>query len=130
MARQPQEPKDTPSGANTSPRELERVFEECRSHLSAIAYRMTGSVQDANDVVQETFPRALERPPADTREPWLPWLVRIAVNLARDELRRRKRRSYKGPWLPAPLETEELASPAETPSPETNYDLAESATFA
>jgi DNA-directed RNA polymerase specialized sigma24 family protein len=34
-----------------------------------------------------------------------PWLARVATNLGIDALRRRKRRSYTGPWLPSPVET-------------------------
>ena len=41
--------------------------------------------------------RALERPPARTDEPWRPWLVRVAMNLARDLLRRRRRSAYAAP---------------------------------
>jgi RNA polymerase sigma-70 factor (ECF subfamily) len=97
---------------------------------------MTGSASDADDLVQETFVRALERPPQDTDKPWRPWLVRVAMNLSRDQLRRRRRRDYHGVWLPTPVDTlgdadasaTELAS-AEA-SPETRYGLMESASFA
>jgi RNA polymerase sigma-70 factor (ECF subfamily) len=54
--------------------------------------------------------------------------VRVAVNLARDRLRRRKRTPYVGPWLPAPIETGEQA--AEGSDPEHRYGLLESVTFA
>jgi RNA polymerase sigma factor (sigma-70 family) len=67
---------------------------------------MTGSAADAEDLVQDTFARALEHPvPDDGRDP-KPWLVQVALNLSRDQLRRRKRQGYVGPWLPSPLETE------------------------
>jgi len=66
---------------------------------------MTGSAADAEDVVQDTFVRAIERPPRRTDEPLRPWLVKVALNLARDLLRRRRRRAYVGPWLPSPIET-------------------------
>lgn len=69
--------------------------------LRALAYRMLGSVQDAEEVVQETFVRALEKPPARDR-PVRPWLVRVAMNLCRDRLRRRKAAPWRGPWLPEP----------------------------
>lgn len=120
---------------------LADVFREHERALFLLCYRMTGSVADAQDLVQETFARALERPPADTARPWKPWLVRVAVNLARDELRRRRRRAYTGPWLPAPLETSgwtgELPVPAsrepvsyEPPSTEQRYELLESVSLA
>jgi RNA polymerase sigma-70 factor (ECF subfamily) len=70
---------------------------------------MTGSAADAEDVVQDTFVRAIERPPGRTDQPLRPWLVKVALNLARDLLRRRRRREYIGPWLPSPIETELVA---------------------
>ena len=53
------------------------------------------------------------------------WLVRVATNLALDALRRRKRRAYTGPWLPAPVE---LA--ATEPDAGARDGRLESATFA
>jgi RNA polymerase sigma-70 factor, ECF subfamily len=90
---------------------------------------MTGSAADADDVVQETFIRALARPPGRLDLPLRPWLAKVAINLARDVLRRRRARAYVGPWLPTPVELPEVVS-AEAPSPEARYDLAESASFA
>jgi RNA polymerase sigma-70 factor (ECF subfamily) len=75
--------------------------------LWGVCYRMTGCAADADDLVQETFARALERPPPDRDRPLRPWLVRVAMNLARDLLRRRRRRAYPGPWLPSPVALEE-----------------------
>ena len=72
---------------------------------------MTGSAADAEDIVQETFARALASPPPRAHAPWRPWLVRVALNLARDELRRRKRRAYKGPWLPEPVDDAWVVEP-------------------
>ncbi|HEX8558220.1 MAG TPA: sigma-70 family RNA polymerase sigma factor [Pyrinomonadaceae bacterium] len=86
--------------------QLEQVFEENRRFLWGLCYRMTGSAADADDVLQETFVRLLQKPPADTDGPLRPWLVRVAVNLSRDALRRRRRQGYAGQWLPAPFETE------------------------
>src|SRR5262245_5027783 len=93
---------------------------------------MTGVAADADDLVQETFLRAIERPPADTDAELRPWLVRVAMNLARDQLRRRRRRVWIGPWLPSPVETgDDEASPSFEPSAtEGRYDLLESCTFA
>ena len=112
------------------------ALEEHRSFLWGLCYRMTGSSADADDLVQDTFVRAMERPPARTDEPWRPWLVRVAMNLARDSLRRRRRRRYVGPWLPAPVETGgETVPPAFEPvvhgvTTEGRYELMESVTFA
>jgi RNA polymerase sigma-70 factor (ECF subfamily) len=102
---------------------------EHERYLWGVCYRMTGSAADADDLVQETFARALERPPADASLPLRPWLTRVAVNLAKDHLRARRRRGYLGPWLPAPIETgEEVA--AEPVSTEGRYDLLESVSYA
>jgi RNA polymerase sigma-70 factor, ECF subfamily len=104
---------------------LERDFRQHRKVLWDLSYRMTGSAADADDVVQETFVRALTRPPRTDR-PLLPWLVRVSLNAARDLLRRRKRRGYTGPWLPDPIEVEPAAgAPADV-----RYDHLESASFA
>ena len=112
---------------------LEAAFEQDRGLLFGVLYRLTGSTADAEDLVQSTFERALERPPADTGRPWRPWLVRVAVNLGRDHLRRRKRRKYDGPWLPAPVETpdDELRfGVAEPVTTEGRYELMESVSYA
>jgi RNA polymerase sigma factor (sigma-70 family) len=58
--------------------------------LTAIASGLVGPA-DADDVVQETFLRALAQPPQDTSAPMAPWLVTVARNLAMDVLRRRGR---------------------------------------
>lgn len=105
--------------------------------LWGLCYRLTGSAADADDLVQETFVRAMERPPARTDAPLRPWLVRVALNLGRDWLRRRRRRHYVGPWLPAPIETGDAQSPpayeatlSDGRTTEARYDLLESVSFA
>ena len=111
----------------------ERAFVDHERLLWAILYRMTGSAADAEDLVQETFVRALERPPADANRPVKPWLVTVAMNLARDHLRKRKRRAYVGQWLPAPVEDElpayELVL-GDGVTTEGRYDLIESVSLA
>jgi RNA polymerase sigma-70 factor (ECF subfamily) len=116
---------------------LERQFEDHRSFLWGVCYRMTGNAADADDLVQETFVRALKTPPINLDEPLRPWLVRVAMNLSRDLLRRRKRRRYDGPWLPSPIETGSEASPAsfepaagDESHPGARYDLLESVSLA
>jgi RNA polymerase sigma-70 factor (ECF subfamily) len=103
------------------------ALEGHRRVLWAFAYRMTGVAADADDVVQETFVRALRSPP---RGPLRPWLLRVGINLCRDLLRRRRRTAYEGPWLPSPVEDEDLAWPDPAPSTAARYELAESASFA
>lgn len=98
--------------------------------LRGVCYRMTGSAADAEDLVQETFVRAMERPPASLDEPLAPWLLRVAVNLGRDALRKRRRRSYVGTWLPSPVDVEEVASFEIEGETEGRYDMIESVSFA
>ena len=113
---------------------LAELFHLQRKRLWALAYRLTGSTEDAEDVVQEAFARLVAEPPAAPAAELGPWLARVATNLGIDALRRRKRRAYVGPWLPSPLETPEAdaleALPSGSPDPEARYGLAESATYA
>jgi RNA polymerase sigma-70 factor (ECF subfamily) len=113
------------------------VFETNRSLLWALCYRMTGSTADADDLVQETFIKALENPPRRADEPLRPWLVRVALNLSRDHLRRRRRRQYIGPWLPSPMPTDDCDNPASyepvagpEDAPMARYEMLESISFA
>lgn len=108
---------------------FERVFLATKPRLLALAYRITGSMSDAEEIAQETATRALAHPPKDDAG-LAPWLIRIAANLAKDTLRRRRVRDYFGPWLPEPVEDERLASQGDFATPEARYALAESATLA
>ena len=119
--------------------QLEQVFNENQKFLWGLCYRMTGSAADADDVLQETFVRLMQKPPANTDEPLRPWLVRVAVNLSRDVLRRRRRQAYTGPWLPAPFETEnndyvlamlDDAAADDSRNPSARYEMLESVSFA
>jgi RNA polymerase sigma-70 factor, ECF subfamily len=84
--------------------ELERMYRSLRPYAFAIAYRMLGSVGEAEDVVQDAFIRLGT---ADTTEIESPkaYLATITTRLAIDALRsaRSRRESYFGPWLPEPL---------------------------
>jgi RNA polymerase sigma-70 factor (ECF subfamily) len=75
-----------------------------RDYLFGVAYRMLGSRQDAEDVLQEAFVRAERAGGDDVIEPRA-WLTRIVTRLALDELgtARARRERYVGPWLPEPL---------------------------
>lgn len=106
--------------------EFAAQLEPHRRMLWALGYRMTGDPAEADDLVQETFARALAHRPG--AGPLAPWLTRTAMNLAIDLLRKRKQVGYPGPWLPSPIESEEAASPGSDPS--RRYELAESATLA
>jgi RNA polymerase sigma-70 factor, ECF subfamily len=76
--------------------------------LFAIAYRMLGSVMDAEDLVQEAYLRWEEAVETDVRSPRA-YLTTIVTRLAINQLRaaRTKRETYVGPWLPEPLVTED-----------------------
>ncbi len=121
-------PKPPPAGVETAFRAHERA-------LFGLAYRLTGCSADADEIVQETFTRALATPPAHTDEPWAPWLTRVATNLSLDVLRRRRRRGERATWLPSPLATDAadavLALPAPCEGePGARYERLESVTFA
>ena len=79
-------------------------FEPVRSKLRSVAYRMLGSVADAEDVVQDAFLRWLDTDRSGVAVPEA-YLVRITTRLCLDVLKsaRRRRETYIGPWLPEPM---------------------------
>jgi RNA polymerase sigma-70 factor (ECF subfamily) len=83
-----------------------RVFDEHRGLLNSVAYRILGSVTDAEDTVQEAWLRWSGVNPSDVIDSRA-FLVRVTTRLAIDRLRRAKarRESYVGPWLPEPILT-------------------------
>jgi len=82
------------------------VFLDSRSRLFGIAYRMLGTVAEAEDVVQETWLRWQTADRSGVLEP-VGYLVavttRIAINIAQSA--RARRETYIGPWLPEPVDT-------------------------
>lgn len=93
---------------------------------------MTGVAADADELVQEAFVRALEATASLEGADLERWLVRVATNLSVDRLRRRKRRSYPGPWLPSPIETAEPVDVADDAAPDAaqRYQRAEEVSYA
>jgi RNA polymerase sigma-70 factor (TIGR02957 family) len=87
-------------------------FTEYRPLMFSIAYRMTGSVTDAEDIVQEAFLRVSKG--ADVESPKA-YLATTTTRLAIDHLRsaRVRRESYVGTWLPEPLIGDDPPGPAE-----------------
>jgi RNA polymerase sigma-70 factor (ECF subfamily) len=84
-------------------------FEPVRPRLLRVAYRMLGSVADAEDVVQDAFLRWLDADRGAVAAPEA-YLVRTVTRLCLDALKsaRHRRETYIGPWLPEPvLETDE-----------------------
>jgi RNA polymerase sigma factor (sigma-70 family) len=99
------------------------VFEQHRSVLVGVAYRVLGSATDAEDVVQDAWLRwssADREAVADPRA----YLVTVTTRLAIDRLRRAasRRETYVGEWLPEPVSTE--------PDLAERTELAESVEFA
>lgn len=89
------------------------LFEQHRRRLFALAYRMTGSRVDAEDLVQEAWLRWHGTTPDLPAQPWS-WLARVMVRLCLDHLKSAavKREQYTGVWLPEPL-LDPLEAPAE-----------------
>jgi RNA polymerase sigma-70 factor (ECF subfamily) len=83
-------------------------FDPLRPKLMRVAYRMLGSVADAEDVVQEAFIRWMGADRSEVREPEA-YLRRTVTRLCLDQLKsaRRQRETYVGPWLPDPVLEEE-----------------------
>jgi RNA polymerase sigma-70 factor (TIGR02957 family) len=84
----------------------EEVFEAHRELLFAVAYRMLGTVADAEDAVQDAWLRWSAAPRSDIAEP-RPYLARTVTHVALNRLRsaRARREAYVGSWLPEPLLT-------------------------
>ncbi|MBD9636556.1 sigma-70 family RNA polymerase sigma factor [Ensifer sp. ENS07] len=84
------------------------VFDPLRPKLVRVAYRMLGSVADAEDMVQEAFIRWMGADRTSVREPEA-FLRRTVTRLCLDQLKsaRLKRETYVGPWLPDPVVEEE-----------------------
>ncbi len=99
-------------------------FEELRPLLSAIAYRLLGSVSEAEDAVQETWLRYAASPtqPTSTKAFLSAVVTRISIDVLRSA--RRRREEYVGPWFPEPL----LTDPYE--DPERSAELADSVSMA
>jgi len=112
----------------TDQADLERVFRSGRRMLWALCYRLTGVAADADELLQETFVRAMERAPRAGDADVTRWLVRVATNLSLDRLRARRRRDYVGSWLPAPVETPQAVASGD--GVEVSYERIESISYA
>lgn len=95
-------------------------FEENRSRLVAIAYRMVGAPDDADDVVQDTWLRFSKADLSSIDNP-AAWLTTVTSRLAIDKLRsaQYRRETYVGPWLADPIDTHPVVN---APSPELGPD--------
>ena len=102
----------------------EQPLEELRRHAFGAAYRMLGSVTEAEDLAQEVLLR-LTRQEATIDEPaaWITTVVtRLSINVLKSA--RARRESYVGPWLPEPL----VEDPE--PGPASRAELADSLSLA
>lgn len=88
--------------------EATRLFEEARRRIFGIAYRMLGSVADAEDILQEVWIRWQTTERRGIREPTA-FLTTVTTRLAINALgsARARRETYIGPWLPEPVNTED-----------------------
>lgn len=79
-------------------------FDPLRPKLMRVAYRMLGSVADAEDILQEAFIRWMRADRTEVREPEA-FLRRTVTRLCLDQLKsaQRQRETYIGPWLPDPV---------------------------
>jgi RNA polymerase sigma-70 factor (ECF subfamily) len=102
----------------------DELFAEHRAYLFAVAYRLLGIAEDAEDVVQDAWLRFANVDPDELESPRA-FLVTVVTRLALDLLRsaRRRREDYVGVWLPEPVPTSEALPPD-------LVDRAETASFA
>ncbi|QDV18552.1 ECF RNA polymerase sigma factor SigJ [Gimesia panareensis] len=100
------------------------TFEAARAQLIGLAYRITGSRTEAEDIVQETCLKWLAADQAVIQVPRA-WLMKVATRLSLDYLKsaRVQRMSYIGPWLPEPFLANEN-------TPEEELELDESISMA
>ncbi len=91
------------------------AFETERGRLTGLAYRMLGSLTDAEDIMQDAWLRWEGAAPDDIRKP-AAYLSAIVTRLCLDRLKqaRRHREVYVGPWLPEPV----LTDPASVDDPD------------
>jgi RNA polymerase sigma-70 factor (ECF subfamily) len=101
------------------------VFEAERARLTGLAYRLLGSLADAEDVVQDAWFKWTAADRAAIHNP-AAWLTTVVSRNGLSRLRRRKRErvDYVGPWLPDPVV--QPASPQ--PDPATTAELTDSLT--
>ena len=96
------------SGQDNANADAAATFDPLRPKLMRVAYRMLGSVADAEDMMQEAFIRWMATERREVREPEA-FLRRTVTRLCLDQLKsaRRQRETYIGPWLPDPVLEEE-----------------------
>src|SRR3954465_640983 len=81
--------------------EWESLWTQYRTYLISFAFRMTGSLSEAEDLVQETFIECARVSPSEIQNP-KSWLTKICANKGIDHLKSayKRRETYPGTWLP------------------------------
>lgn len=87
---------------------MEQLYDQYRALLFTLAYQLTGSVEDAEDAVQDVFVKACDIQPEHLEEPKA-YLCKMVTNHCLNLMKsaRKKREMYVGPWLPEPIRTSE-----------------------
>jgi len=100
------------------------IFELHRPKLVGLAYRITGSIMEAEDITQEIFLKWSTTDQKKIHSPYS-WLMKVATRMSLDYLKsaRVQRESYIGPWLPEPFITDYN-------TPEDEHELDQSITMA
>jgi RNA polymerase sigma-70 factor (ECF subfamily) len=101
------------------------TFNQYRGLLFSVAYRMLGSVADAEDMVQETFIRWQQAANEEIRSPRA-FLVTVITRLSINQLQsaRVRREEYVGEWLPEPLVTGPESDPLGAPKVDESLSMA------
>ncbi|MFI0406187.1 RNA polymerase sigma factor SigJ [Actinomadura sp. 3N508] len=106
---------------------LDAIMSE-RRHLINLAYRLLGSLAEAEDAVQETYTRwyAMSRRQRDAIESPGAWLTTVASRICLNQLRsaRARRETYVGDWIPEPIPDGTVADPADQVTLDESVSLA------
>src|SRR5262249_36301454 len=97
---------------DTNRNDAAHSFEPLRRNLTGLAYRMLGSLAEAEDVVQEAYLRWHAADRTAVAEPRT-YLSRVVARLCLDQMKsaRARRETYVGPWLPEPIVDEAAVAP-------------------
>lgn len=108
---------------------VSEIFENERARLFGLAYRMLGSVADAEDMVQDTWLRWSKVDVTTINNPQA-FLTTIITRLSLDQLKsaKHKKETYVGSWLPEPLLSDAQSSPSSTP--DQAVEIADDVSFA
>jgi RNA polymerase sigma-70 factor (ECF subfamily) len=99
--------RDAENAAGSTGLDLDAAFAELRPAMFGLAYRITGSRADAEDIVQDAFLRLHDAEPGDAIRSLKAYLATITARLSLNRVRnlQARRETYVGEWLPEPLLT-------------------------